>query len=174
MKTELALREFLDSRISSNLSPRTIEWYEDRLRPFAKSCPDLPRRPEPIEGFLASVQGSPEPKRDTFNALRTFFRFICKRHRIPNPMDAINPPRRPKTRMATLEGFELVKLLGLVEDLRDRAILTLLGAGRGGYGMTRWHAWYWDGAQVSLPTELWGRRFNKVQFIGYELLAEVH
>jgi len=60
MKTELALSEFLASRIASNLSPRTIEWYEDRLHPFAKFCPKLPRQPWPIESFLTSVQGSPD------------------------------------------------------------------------------------------------------------------
>ena len=126
MRTELALREFIDSRISSNLSPRTIEWYEDRLRSFAKSCPDFPRRPQPVESFLASLRDSPETKQDTFNALRTFFKFICSRHRIPNPMDAVNPPRRLKTLMATLEAGELMKLLKSAETLRDRAILTLI------------------------------------------------
>jgi len=126
MRTEQALREFINSRISSNLSPRTIEWYEDRLRSFVKFCPALPRRPEPIEDFLGSLDGSPETKRDTFNALRIFFKFISQRHRIPNPMETVCAPRRPKTRMATLEGFELVKLLDQTEDLRDRAILTLL------------------------------------------------
>jgi integrase/recombinase XerD len=126
MKTELALQEFIHSRVSSNLSPRTIEWYEDRLLPFAKSCPDLPGVPEPIEAFLAASKGSPETKRDTFNALRTFFRFICKRYRIPNPMDFINPPRRPKTLMATLESSELMKLLQLAQTLRNRVILTLI------------------------------------------------
>jgi len=126
IRTDQALREFIKSRISSNLSPRSIEWYEDRLRSFVKFCPNLPRRPEPIEDFLASVHGNPETKRDTFNALRTFFKFISQRHRIPNPMEAVCPPRRPKTRMATLEDFELVKLLEQAEGLRDRAILTLL------------------------------------------------
>ena len=126
MRTELALSEFLGSRIASNLSPRTIEWYEDRLLPFAKACPTLPRRPEPIESFLTSVSGSPETKRDSFNALKTFFKFICQRHRIPNPMDAINPPQRPKTRMATLEANELMRLLHSAQDHRDRAILTLI------------------------------------------------
>ena len=126
IRTAQALREFLDSRIASNLSPRTIEWYEDRLLPFAKSCPNLPRRPEPIESFLASVQGSPETKRDSFNALRTFFRFVSQRHRIPNPMEAVTPPRRPKTRMATLEANELMLLLQPADNLRDRAILTLI------------------------------------------------
>ena len=126
LRTAQALSEFINSRISANLSPRTIEWYEDRLNPFAKSCPTLPRRPEPIEDFLASVCGSPETKRDSFNALRTFFKFICQRHRIPNPMEAVTPPRRPKTRMPTLESNELMMLLQPAHDLRDRAMLTLI------------------------------------------------
>jgi len=126
MRTELALREFIASRIAANLSPATIEWYKDRLLPFAKSCPTLPRRPEPIEAFLAAVQGSPETKWDCYRALKTFFRFISSRHRLPNPMDAIKPPRRPKTLMATLEPNELMRLLQSAQDLRDRAILTLI------------------------------------------------
>lgn len=129
MRTELALQEFLDSRIAANLSPRTIEWYEDRLLPFAKSCCNLPRRPELIEQFLAIVQGSPETKFDVYRALKTFFRFMSSRHRIPNPMDSINPPRRPKTLMATLEPNEMMRLLHSAQDTRDprdRVILTMI------------------------------------------------
>ena len=126
MKTELALREFLASRIAANMSPATIEWYEDRLLPFAKSCRSLPRRPEPIEQFLVTVQGSSETRYDCYRALKTFFRFMSSRHRIPNPMDAFNPPRRPKTLMATLEPNELMRLLQSAQDPRDRAILTLI------------------------------------------------
>ncbi len=59
MKTEQAVREFIASRIAANLSPATISWYEDRLLPFTRFCPNLPRRPEPIEGFQATLQGSP-------------------------------------------------------------------------------------------------------------------
>jgi len=129
MRTELALREFIASRIAANLSPATIEWYKDRLFPFAKSCPDLPRRPEPIEGFLAIIHGSEETKFDVYRALKTFFRFMSSRHKIPNPMGAIDPPRRPKTLMATLEPNEMMRLLHSAQDPRDprdRAILTLI------------------------------------------------
>ncbi len=127
MRTELALQEFLASRIAANLSPATIEWYKDRLLPFARFCPSLPRRPEPIEGFQATLQGSPETKWDVYRALKTFFKFISSRRRLPNPMDAIQPPRRPKTLMPTLESHELMKLLhSAQDDPRDRAILTLI------------------------------------------------
>ncbi len=42
MKTEQALREFIDSRISANLSPATIEWYETKrlLVQVAAMSPD--------------------------------------------------------------------------------------------------------------------------------------
>jgi len=126
MRTELALWEFIASRIATNLSPATIEWYKDKLLSFAKSCPNLPRRPEPIEQFLTSVLGSAETRFNVCRALKTFFRFMSSRHKIPNPMDAINPPRRPKTLMPTLEASELMKLLHSAEDPRDRAILTLI------------------------------------------------
>ena len=126
MKTELALQEFIASRIAANLSKATISWYEDRLHPFAESCPTLPRRPEPIECFLATVQGSPETRWDVYRALKTFFKFMSSRHRLPNPMDAIKPPRRPKTLMATLEAREMMKLLHSAQSPRDRAILTLI------------------------------------------------
>ena len=126
MRTELALQEFLASRIAANLSPATISWYKDRLLPLARSCPTLPRRPEPIECFLATVQGSPETRWDVYRALKTFFKFISSRRRLPNPMDAIKAPRRPKTLMATLEANELMRLLQSAQDPRDRAILTLI------------------------------------------------
>ena len=126
MKTELALREFIASRIAANLSPATIEWYKARLLPFVNSCPTPPRRPEPIEGFLGTINGSPETKYDVYRALKTFFRFLCSRRHLPNPMDAMRSPRRPKTLMPTLEVGELVKLLNSVENQRDKAIITLL------------------------------------------------
>jgi hypothetical protein len=53
MRTDQAIREFLTSRIAANLSPAITEWYKDSLLPFAMSCPTLPRRPEPLECFLA-------------------------------------------------------------------------------------------------------------------------
>ena len=126
MRTEQALREFLASRIAANLSPATIRWYKDRLLPFVSSCPTLPRRPEPVEYFLATIQGSPETKYDAFRALKTFFKFMSSRRRLPNPMEQVQAPHRPKTLMPTLELCELTRLLQAAESLRDRTVITLL------------------------------------------------
>ena len=126
MRMEQALFEFLASRTAANLSPATIGWYKDRLIPFVRYCPTLPRRPEPVEGYLAVVKGSPETKYDVFRALKTFFKFISSRRRMPNPMEQVQAPRRPKTLMPTLEVSELTRLLRAAESPRDRAIITLL------------------------------------------------
>ena len=126
MKTEKAFREFMNSRISANLRPKSIEWYEDRLGPFVKSCPIMPRSPESIENYLAKAPGSDETKRDTYNALRTFYKFISQRHRIPNPLAFIPPPRRSKAHMPTLEADELLRLFQAAENLVDQAIVTLI------------------------------------------------
>ncbi len=58
---------------------------------------------------MATIQGSPETRWDVFRALKTFFKFISGRRKIPNPMDAINLPRRLKTLMPTLEAHELMR-----------------------------------------------------------------
>ena len=81
MKTELALREFIASRIAANLSLATIEWYKDRLLPFVRSCPTLPRRPEPIEGFLATINGSPET--DLPQSFGPPFKLVYSASRLP-------------------------------------------------------------------------------------------
>ena len=111
MKTEQALPEFLASRTAANLSKETITWYRNRLLPFTRACPTLPRRPEPVELFLSNMTSSHETKWDVYRALKTFYKFIESRRRFPNPMKDIKAPRRPKLVMPTLESGEIIKLL---------------------------------------------------------------
>ena len=128
MKTREAISEFLQSRY--NLKPVTIAWYRVRLERFATLYTQLPKGPGPIEAFLSQVTGSPETKHASYRTLKAFYRFISKRHRLANPIEQIEPPRRPRKVMATLEPNETMMLLRSVSNnspskLRDQAILTL-------------------------------------------------
>jgi len=123
MKTEASVSEFLNSR---DVSPATLSWYKQKLTRFANSCPDLPDGPAPIESFLATFNLMPWTKHAYFRTLRAFFRFISRRHKVPNPMGDILPPRRPKKVMPTLQAHELMSLLASASTLRDRLVLTLL------------------------------------------------
>lgn len=96
MRTEEALREFLASRTAANLSPTTIHWYKGQLAPFARSCPNLPERPEPVKDFLTSIRGSPQTRWRCYLALRTFLRFLSRRYDIPNLIEDIDTPCRPR------------------------------------------------------------------------------
>lgn len=126
MKTLAALDEFLHSRLAANLSPTTLEWYQQKLGSFAASCPEVPKHPRPIDEFLASLRGSPETRHAYFRALKAFYLFLKKRHHFPNPIELIEPPRCPRKVMATLEPHELMMLLAAASDLRELAIITLL------------------------------------------------
>ncbi len=125
MKTQAALDNFLQSCIARELSPITIGFYRNKLGRFARSYPKLPRKPAPIEEFLASIQGVPETKHAYYRALKVLYRFLRKRYRLPNPIDLIDPPRCPKKIMATLEPQDLMRLLNSASTLRNRTILTL-------------------------------------------------
>lgn len=126
MKTQKAINEFLQSRYAGNLKPSSLGWYRVPLEQLAALCPKLPTKPGPIETFLSRLSGSPETKHAKYTALKTFFTFISGRHRIPNPMKRITPPRRPKMVTPTLELHEAMLLLNSATKARDRAMLTLL------------------------------------------------
>ena len=128
MKTLVAIQAFIHNRQAKNLRPKTIEWYDGFLRRFAHFCPELPMNPEPIEEFLTQVTGEPETKHAYYRCLKALYRFICRRHRLPNPIELIDSPRCPKKIMPTLEPREMMQLLNLANlanNLRDRALLSI-------------------------------------------------
>ena len=125
MKTPAAVQAFIHNRQAKNLRPKTIEWYDDFLGRFARFCPKLPMDPEPIEEFLTQVTGEPETKHAYYRCLKALYRFICRRHRLPNPIELIDPPRCPKKIMPTLELRQMMQLLDLPNNLRDRALLSI-------------------------------------------------
>ena len=127
MKTLAAIQSFLYSRRSLNLRPTTIRWYQKNLDRFDSFCSELPMEPEPIEEFLVKVVSDEkdETRHAHYRTLRALYHFICKRHRLPNPIDFVDPPRRRKKVRPTLTSSELMQLLAQAQILRDRAILSL-------------------------------------------------
>ena len=125
MKTQLAIQKFLDNRRAQNLKPKSIAWYEAELKRFAGAYPELPTEPEPVEEFLTNIEGVPETKHAYYRALKAFYRFLKRRHGLPNPIEYIGPPRCPAKIMPTLEAREIMQLLNSVDSPRDKALLTL-------------------------------------------------
>ena len=126
MKTQAAIQAFLHNRRAKRLRPRTIQWYESNLTKFAHFCPELPTEPEPIEEFLIGIPGEPETLHGYYRSLRALFRFLCRRQRLMNPMDLIDPPRLEEKVRSTLRLREMWLLLNQAKTPREKAILALL------------------------------------------------
>jgi len=125
VRTQDATQIFLNNRQAQNLKPKTIQWYEGELRAFARFCPELPTEPGPIEQFLINLNVSPETKHTCFGALKAFYHFISQRYRLPNPIEQIARPHRPKKLMPTLEPRQIMQLINLASNLRDKTLVTL-------------------------------------------------
>jgi len=82
-------------------------------------------KPEPIEEFLSGITGEPETKHGYYRSLKALYRFICRRQRLLNPMELIDPPTCPAKVMPTLEPREMMQMLYLDKSLRDRTILSI-------------------------------------------------
>lgn len=126
MTTRVLIREFLTSRKAPGLSPKTIAWYQGLLEPFSRMCPSLPDDPGTIEGFLGALNASDETRHGYYRALRAFYRWICRRRGLPNPMDSIGAPRRHKKKPYSLTITELGWLLASPLSARDRTLVSLL------------------------------------------------
>lgn len=127
MKTVAAVQAFLNNRRSANLSPRTLHWYEYNLNRFAAFTDELPTDPETIEQFLIGIvaDNHEEARHGYYRVLKAFYRFICKRHRLANPIDLIDAPARHKKVRPTLDDRELGQLCNQPTKLRDRTLVTL-------------------------------------------------
>jgi len=126
MKTLLAINEFIHSCQARNLKRGTVSSYRAILERFSQVCPKLPKKPQPVEAFLASIHCSDAHKVNHFAALRVFFRFVAQRYHRANPMAQMLPPPLPDELPPTLEPEEMMRLYCAASKPRDRAILTLL------------------------------------------------
>lgn len=125
MLTLEAVHAFLANRRALNRSRNTLDWYQRLLGKFAARYSELPMEPEPLEEFMGEISGEPETRHGYYRCLKALYRFVCRRRRLPNPVDMIDPPSCPRKIMPTLEPRQMMELLNLATSVRDRALLSL-------------------------------------------------
>ena len=117
------------------LSPLTVRAYLGDLSGFAQWRRDrgLPSdvrevRAAEIEDYAADCSGvSPATLRRRLDALSSFYRFLVKRRLADtNPVDQVDRPRCPDSHRAYLTEAQMARLLDVVHDTHERAILLLL------------------------------------------------
>jgi len=119
------------------LSARTLEWYDWLLNTYRDYVEKHLLEwcdADTIDHFLArvAVGVSAHTVHGYYRALRRFFNWLEKRRKITeNPMDMIDPPRRPRRFPRFIEAENVKKLLRSIDadtwqDRRDRAVILFL------------------------------------------------
>ena len=116
------LTKFLGSR-RQGISPRTIEFYESCLKPFARG---YNLTPEDINRFLADLKCG-NAKHAYFRAIRAFCNWGTRQGYLKdNPIERVDAPKPSKEILPSLTMQQVEYLINLADNLRDKTIISLL------------------------------------------------
>jgi site-specific recombinase XerD len=116
------LTKFLDSR-RLGTSPKTIEFYQSCLKPFAKN---YELTSDGISSFLADLKCG-NAKHAYFRAIRAFTNWLVRNDYLKqNPLKKIDPPKLSKPILPSLTTEQVNYLIDRVDTLRDKTIISLL------------------------------------------------
>jgi len=125
VETRQAIRSFILDREARNISPRTVQFYEQKLGKFCARYAQVPEAPDPIREFLRDLTCGDETKHGYFRALKALYSFLELEYGFPleaepkspyaNPIRKIKAPRvKPKV-MRSLGLEEVHRLLNAKE-----------------------------------------------------------
>lgn len=112
---------FLTSCVARNLSPNTIAAYRWALDKLPST-----HAPERLERVMAALTISEQSRHDLWRVWRTYFRWRLRRHKLPDPMEALEPPARRRRHPRGLSPEQVMRVLNGVKLRRDRALILLL------------------------------------------------
>ena len=116
------LTKFVQSR-REGISPRTLEYYECCLTPFAKG---YEISSEGINSFLANLNCS-NAKLNYYRAIKAFCSWLHKQgYIVENPIRFVDAPKPTKQILPSLTTEQVQYLMEQCDNLRDKAIISLL------------------------------------------------
>jgi site-specific recombinase XerD len=122
LKVKKLLPKFLASR-RQGIAPSTIIYYQRCLTPFTKSTA---LTPSGINQFLTNLKCHAGGKAAYYRAIRAFCNWLFKNDYLKdNPMRKVDPPKQPKRILPSMTVEQVTYLIGLLENPRDKAIISL-------------------------------------------------
>jgi len=119
---------FLQSRKSIGVSPKTLEFYSDRLGTFVTSFEYLKAGKIPVQRYLNSIPPNDNglaTRHATYRALKTFYRWLNSEYGIDNPVKGLSAPILGKPMLPALDESQVKLLINAVDNIRDKAIIVL-------------------------------------------------
>jgi site-specific recombinase XerD len=120
---------FLKSRQAMGVSPRTLQFYRERLARILLNIDYINITREQIQAILNSIpsnQNGLATRHCTYRALKTIYRWLHFQYGISNPMEGLPAPILGKPIFPTLTLPQVRELLEKSPNLRATAIIALL------------------------------------------------
>jgi integrase/recombinase XerD len=115
---------FLQSRLAKEVSPSTIRFYETKLGRFLVDLnPDKVNQSQ-IEKFLLQFP-NPGNRHGYYQVIRTFYIWRERMFNLTNPVKNMLAPKIGKLILPSLSNEEVYKLLSVVDNTRDKAMISL-------------------------------------------------
>jgi len=125
-KDYLAL--FLQSRQARGVSPRTLQYYRERLSKFIASVDYTRATRQDIEEYLNSIppnQYGLGNRHASYRAIKVFCRWLNTEYELPNPVAGVAAPILGKPILPSLTREQVELLIAHAETVRDKAIIAL-------------------------------------------------
>jgi len=119
---------FLQSRQARGVSPKTLEFYKERLYKFASRINYFNASPQHIERYLNSIppnQNGFATRHASFRAMQAFYRWLNAEHGLNNPMTNLTAPIVGKPIFPSLTQEQVLMLIEKASCVRDKAIIAL-------------------------------------------------
>ena len=110
------------------VSPKTLQFYKERLSAFISQVDYIKASRQDIQRFLNSIppnQYGLSTRHATYRAVSTFYRWLSEEHNIPNPIVGLPAPILSKPILPSLQQEQVIYLVEQVENVRDKAIIAL-------------------------------------------------
>ncbi|HUU62616.1 MAG TPA: helix-turn-helix domain-containing protein [Dehalococcoidia bacterium] len=122
------LNLFILSRKAMGVSPRTVEFYIDRLYKYAANVDYLAATPQKIQRYLNSIPANNNgfaTRHASFRAIKTFHRWLKAEYGLNNPMLNILAPILGRPVLPSLTAEQVLIIVEKAHCSRDKAILSL-------------------------------------------------
>jgi integrase/recombinase XerC len=119
---------FLQSRQAMGVSPRTLDFYKDRLSRFILQVNYLKASRQAMERYLNSIPANQyglATRHASFRAIKTFYRWLNAEYGLPNPTAGMTAPILSKPILPSLEKSQILYLIEQAPKLRDKAMIAV-------------------------------------------------
>ncbi|MFC2008760.1 tyrosine-type recombinase/integrase [Chloroflexota bacterium] len=119
---------FIKSRQAMGASPRTVQYYLERLSKYVASVDYLRATQKDLERYLNTIPPNCNglaTRHASFRTMRTFHRWLNANYGLRNPMPGMSAPILGKPILPSLTREQVLALIDTTENPRDKAIIAL-------------------------------------------------